>query len=207
MSAVLAGAYHVASLCTVRAAPSASVSVLNAMFFRTLISFIALAFWSATASAALVLPMELAEMARESDEVVLAEVVAAEGFLDGGRVMTRVTLLQSNDYRRATTEARYIEVIALGGVLGDIATVVPGAERWVVGSSVVAFLRRDQRGQLWATALSQSLFTIDFEATVPSVERRLDGVMRGYRGVELPAQMPLDRLEATILDALSAAAP
>lgn len=159
-------------------------------------------FLAPPAEATLVVALPLETLAETSDLVVQGTVVEVSALVLDGRVERRVVLEQTLDYTEGISSTRRVDVRALGGVAGDMATVVPGAETWEVGAEVVVFLQREENGDYRATALAQSLFVLDRDTPEVLARRSLRGVQRHAGAPSLPSTLPLRDLEDLILRSL-----
>ncbi|MEZ4433625.1 MAG: hypothetical protein R3F65_14550 [bacterium] len=91
-----------------------------------------------TAAAATVRRLELPDLVRLADLIVLATVQATEPTRRGKRIVTRATLLPETTLKGTPPDPLVVEVP--GGVIGGIGQKVPGAARFDVGEQVIVFL-------------------------------------------------------------------
>src|SRR5262245_52312439 len=100
------------------------------------------------ACATVLVPMSDEDLVASSDAIVVARVGdITTAALEGGRVVTRITLDVEQALKGATAGASLV-VAELGGRIGSEAVVVLGAPEYASGERVLAFLRRRADGSL-----------------------------------------------------------
>jgi hypothetical protein len=93
--------------------------------------------------------LSLEEMARASNRIVQAKCVSLESRMEGGRIFTLATFevtetLAGEETRAPTQEGkRTVIVRQLGGRVGNLHAVVPGAPALLEGEEAILFLQRD----------------------------------------------------------------
>ncbi len=105
------------------------------------------------AAASLVLAMELPEMTRSSDAIVVGKVLSTQSRLEnGGRaILTEITFEVQEAWKGSFRESiRTISILQPGGVVGDIEMHVHGLPKFQVGEEAVLFLN-------WRLPLQPSL--------------------------------------------------
>jgi len=144
-----------------------------------------------SAHATSVVALDLAELARASDALVLATVGESTPADQRGRVRTDTTL---QGERVLGGEApRALSVRQASGQRGDIFYGVPGDAALQRGQRVVAFVR-EVRGQWYLTALAQSVWYVDGKGDDAAIRRDLSGLSlfrRDARGRTVPADESL----------------
>jgi hypothetical protein len=97
-------------------------------------------------AASLVLALDVDELARRSDRVVVGEVVSVHGAWDDARRAIRSTIevVVSESWKGPVSSARRIRIVQLGGELGDVVTQVHGLPRFSEGERAVLFLQGDE---------------------------------------------------------------
>jgi hypothetical protein len=117
------------------------------------------------AAASVVEALELEDLVREADEIVVAEVTASRSRWDGRRIVTDVTLSVAECPKGATPPGSTVVLTHLGGQVGDVGMRVEGMPRMVVHGRVLVFARRAPRGgRLWPVGLSQGVLRVDRRA-------------------------------------------
>jgi hypothetical protein len=119
--------------------------------------------------------LPVADLARRADLVVIGrvqEVTAVRRSADG-LVETLVTLHVEEVLKGAAGPT--VEFARLGGRVGAVTSVVPGAPEFAAGERVLVFLARRPDGRLGLSDLFQAKFSLerDPRASVPLAVRRL----------------------------------
>lgn len=97
-----------------------------------------------TAAAATVRRLELPDLVRLADLIVLATVQATEPTRRGKRIVTHATLVPETTLKGTAPDPLVVEVP--GGVIGGIGQKVPGAARFDAGEQVIVFLEASAPG-------------------------------------------------------------
>ena len=152
------------------------------------------------AHATLIMGATIEELTSVSDEVVVGEVVELDPFLQDGRVMTRAVVRVAEPWHGGCAPGDDIEVLLHGGILGDIATRVPGATDLRLGESYVLFLEETAvPGAFLSVALSYSAFRVDGDIAVRDVADLTVLVPSGGGAIESPVTAyTLDELESRV---------
>jgi hypothetical protein len=139
--------------------------------------------WSVGATpvgATVLVPMTDENLVATSDVIVVGRVRAiTTAALDGGRVVTRITLGVEQALKGAAAGGSLV-VTELGGQIGGRAVVVLGSPEYATGERVLAFLRRRADGSLETNALALGKYHVAPDAdgvpqarrTVPQVDER-----------------------------------
>ncbi|HEX7078924.1 MAG TPA: hypothetical protein VF363_10920 [Candidatus Eisenbacteria bacterium] len=116
---------------------------------------------AATASATTVLKLSLKDLAKKSDAIVLARVDdQVSRYEQGKEIYTYYTLHVLEPVKGAKSE-QTITIRQLGGVIDNIASVVPGMPRFQNGEEVVVFLtQKDATGYPWVMGLQQGKYSV-----------------------------------------------
>ncbi|HEV2718651.1 MAG TPA: M57 family metalloprotease [Thermoanaerobaculia bacterium] len=130
-----------------------------------------------------------------------AIVVATAGesharFAPAGWIET-VATLRIDEVIKGTVASDSIDVVELGGRVGDVGYVVPGAPRYAAGERVLLFLETNDRGDWVAKNMAVGKFAFRRDAAGRRVLQRDDVDGWGYDGV--PYREPL-RAEEPFLD-------
>lgn len=130
--------------------------------------FAALLLGATEAAATFVAALPLAELAEQSDLVVVGEVTALEPFLaDDGRVYTRVQVTPNGG-------GEAVVVMQLGGRTEELATRVSGADLYTFGEQVVVFLEEIEPDIFQSLSLAFSKFSLVEQNEVPVAVRTFD---------------------------------
>jgi hypothetical protein len=135
---------------------------MNRVTRMVVLAFASLALLTANvASATTVEKMSLRDLAKKSDAIVLAHVEDASARYDSNKeIYTYITLRVLEPVRGPKADA-VITIRQLGGVVGDIASIVPGTPRFKQGEEVVLFLtKNDAAGYPWVMGLQQGKYTV-----------------------------------------------
>lgn len=156
------------------------------------------------AAAATVRRLDLAELVRQADLIVLATVQATAPARHGNRILTRATLVIETTLKGTPPDPLVVEVP--GGVIGGIGQKVPGAARFEVGEQVIVFLgASDSPGHHAVIGMAQGKLRV-----VPGLDggrlvRDLDGLSLvdvapdgTLDGAGAPTEVPLTRLVSEI---------
>lgn len=107
----------------------------------SLVSLLLVVLVSAPATATVVVPMDVEQLAAAATTVVHGTVVATRVEDDGGRLFTRVDVRVREELKTVTATAPdRVTVRVVGGSRGGYTQIVPGAPRLAVGDEVVLFL-------------------------------------------------------------------
>lgn len=128
-----------------------------------------------SAAAATVRRLELPDLVRLADLIVLATVQATEATRRGNRIVTRATLTPETTLKGAPPDPLVVEVP--GGVIGGIGQKVPGAARFEPGEQVIVFLdATDTPGQLAVVGMAQGKLRVVPGLDGTRLVRDLDGL-------------------------------
>lgn len=164
------------------------------------IAFAVTAFvFAATASATTVVRLSLKDLAKKSDAIVLARVDdQVSRYEQNKEIYTYYTLHVLEPVKGAKGE-QTITIRQLGGIVDNIASVVPGMPRFKNGEEVVVFLtQKDATGYPWVMGLEQGKYTvIQDEKGQKRVRNELSGAQflslngKTAEGVKSAPDMPL----------------
>jgi hypothetical protein len=117
---------------------------------------------SATASAATLLAVDLAQLVKLSDYVVLAkaESRASRKQESSGLIVTDVVLRVQIGLKGATKPGEVLTATLLGGTIGDVGLHVPGEANIPDDRGAIVFLRRTSNGELNVSGMSQGVLSI-----------------------------------------------
>lgn len=124
-----------------------------------------------SALATSVLKMSLRDLAKNSESIVLARVEDASARYDANKeIYTYITLrvldpvkgmkAEHSNGKNATPD-QLITIRQIGGIVGNIASVVPGMPKFTKGEEVVVFLsKKDSAGYPWVMGLQQGKYSV-----------------------------------------------
>lgn len=113
-----------------------------------------------TADATILIKKNLAQLAAESERIVIAEVGAQSGaYAKGTRVIFTYTELAIEATLKGTAETR-MSLAEVGGTVGNLTTMVEGMPRFATGERVLLFLKKDALGQWRCHGAVQGRFPV-----------------------------------------------
>ena len=124
--------------------------------------------------------LSLDELATQAQAVVQAQAVDRLSYWENGRILTRITLHIEEVWRNNSQEPlpSELDLVTLGGVVGEIGQVAHGAVSFEPGERAIIFLTR--RAQTYrALGMAQGLFYIHpgaFIEASPTLKRRLEEI-------------------------------
>jgi hypothetical protein len=169
------------------------------------------------ASATVIMPRTIEEMAQDSACVVRGRVLSSEAAWDDKheRIFTNTEIEVLDQIHGPQDAPRRIIVRTLGGEVGKIGMKVAGTERFTLNEEVVLFLRRDPvvASSFQVIGMSQGKYHIEREAkgraiAIPSTEglafARKDesGVYKVDPSMPRVDRIPLDDLRKRVVDAI-----
>ncbi len=162
-----------------------------------------------TASATVVKPLEVAELAAQSVHVIRGYVAAQYAVPERGprgEIYTR-TDIRVVEYLLGDGP-REITVQQLGGQLGELRMTLSGNARLEPGTEVLAFLDYDPERRLhFVVGLAQGVFEIDRTGPAATVHRHLDGLSFYVVGARPSPQLDQGRLLGEVTAILRPAEP
>ena len=154
---------------------------------------------SLPAGAARVERARLGDLVRGADLVLVGRPLERQSYWQGGRILTRVRLAVDELWSGELTEST-VEVVTLGGVVGDLGQQVAGEAVVPTSGRVVLFLSGSTLG-LRVLGMAQGLLLVsESDGTPARVTRRLDGLDWLERGVAEPFPALLDDLRARVAE-------
>jgi hypothetical protein len=145
-----------------------------------LVAFAALALvGTSTANATTVTKMSLKDLARNSDAVVMARVEDQVARYDVNKEIYTYVTLRVLDPVKGSHKDDVITIRQLGGVVDNIASIVPGMPTFKKGDEVVVFLtQKDKAGYPWIMGLQQGKYTVSQDENgAKHVRNELDGTV------------------------------
>lgn len=130
-------------------------------------------------SATTVVGYDFEGLCSASSSIVHARVVDQTSEWHDGHIMTRVTIEIIESLKGAGVPGEQVTIFNQGGVVGNYATWVPGAPRFLLDEEVILFLETSDAGDVTlVTGLNQGKFTVlrQSDAEPPIVTRSLDGL-------------------------------
>ena len=120
---------------------------------------------SSTAYATTVLKMSLKDLARKSDAVIVARVEDETARYDANKEIYTYITLKVLEPVKGSRKDDLITIRQIGGVVNNIASVVPGMPTFKKGEEVVVFLtQRDKAGYPWVMGLQQGKYSISVDS-------------------------------------------
>lgn len=162
---------------------------------------------ASTARATIIEALDLRELVRGSDHVVIGTVVSIRVRYDHlGRIVTDASVRIEESMHGAAANGSTIIARSLGGEIGDVGLRVEGEPSWIAGERILLFARAlPAEGVVRAVGMSQGVLPI---RTIDGTDRAMPGasglalMQRGSDGRLRPA--PAALLEAAPLDELCA---
>ena len=111
------------------------------------------------AAASSALQADLKQLVSLSSDVVVGQVQDRQSFWQGQRIYTKHIISVDDTWRGPSTQ-KSVEVLTLGGVVGDLGQHVAGSPKLQLGDQLVLFLARDSNQGLHPVGLSQGVFYI-----------------------------------------------
>jgi hypothetical protein len=118
-----------------------------------------------SASAAVVMAMDLPALVEQSELVVVANATKQSSRYVDKLIVTDVELKVISTLKGSRKPGETVSVTHLGGAVGDIGLNVPGAARFRLGETSVVFLRRAPSGEWNVTGMSQGILPITGQGT------------------------------------------
>jgi hypothetical protein len=143
-----------------------------------LVAFAALALVGASiAGATTVQKFSLKDLALKSNSVVVARVEDQVARYDTNKEIYTYVTLRVLDSVKGSHKDDVITIRQLGGVVDNIASIVPGMPTFTKGEEVVVFLsQNDKAGYPWVMGLQQGKYTITQDQNgTKRVRKELDG--------------------------------
>lgn len=157
--------------------------------------------WSSRASATIVIPADLRELAHDAKAVARGRVVAVEArWLEGRRGIETLVTLETEAYLKGSLGER-VQFRVPGGSLGRFRNVVVGAPRFDVGQRAIVFLGTRGPSVPFILGLNQGVYRLehtaagDFVTPPPTVPAAVAPVSRGSQHL---AAAPLAEFEARV---------
>jgi len=128
---------------------------------RTAAALAALAGFACHASASQIVMMTPKQMAEHSEMIVAGRVdrVSASWNEAHTKIFTRIDVTVEDSYKG--DGRRHVEVLQLGGVVGNVKVTVEGALEWRSGDEVLLFLEPYPGGMFQVAGMSQGRFEIE----------------------------------------------
>jgi len=164
---------------------------------------------ASTAHAAQLVNMTPKELAVHSDLIVRGTVAYAQCYWNDKhtKIFTKAAITVAETYKG--NEVPSIEVLQLGGIVGNVKMTVEGALGWKEGEEVLLFLEPYPQGAHQVTGLSQGKFAIERDpktgAAFISRPAPVDAKLvqqRSAEGKSMPPSIQKMPLERFIQDAL-----
>lgn len=131
---------------------------------KRLCPFLGLVFAAMTASALLMLPLSVDELAHKADLIIQGTVLDKTSLRDdAGRIYTKVNVRVAEIWKgappaNATTNS--LTIVQSGGTVGDMREEVSGEVEYGAGEEFVAFLVFNSRGEPVTIGLAQGKFHV-----------------------------------------------
>lgn len=158
---------------------------------------------ASTATATTVLKLSMKDLARKSDAVVVARVEDEVARYDTNKEIYTFVTLRVLDPVKNSRKDDLITIRQLGGVVDNIASVVPGMPTFKKGEEVVVFLtQKDPAGYPWVMGLQQGKYSVRTDANgMQRVRNELSGTsLLDASGHAVDAKTPSDMPLQSFLD-------
>jgi hypothetical protein len=169
---------------------------------------------ASTAGATTVMKLSLKDLAKKSDTIVRATVVDETARYDANKEIYTYFTLRVLEPVKGSGKDQIITIRQIGGIVGTIASIVPGTPSFRKGEEVVVFLtQKDAAGYPWVMGLQQGKYTVAADENgTKHVRNELAGLKLQYaNGVvsedgakvsqDVPLQSFLDGIRTDIDDA------
>lgn len=129
------------------------------------------------ANATTVQKLSIKDLAKKSDAVVLARVEDQTARYDANKEIYTYITLRVLDPVKGSRKDDVLTIRQIGGVVDNIASIVPGMPSFKKGEEVVVFLsQRDRDGYPWVMGLQQGKYSVSTdERGSKRVRNELDG--------------------------------
>jgi hypothetical protein len=134
---------------------------------------------ASTAGATTVMKLSLKDLTKNSETIVRATVVDETARYDANKeIYTYYTLRVLEPVKGGSAKDQVITIRQIGGVVGTIASIVPGTPSFKKGEEVVVFLtQRDAAGYPWVMGLQQGKYSVSSDENGQKrVRNELDGL-------------------------------
>lgn len=122
----------------------------------------------AAATTIRLLPLD--QLAADADLVLVGIPQSHDSYWQGTRIVTRYHVRVQSVWGQTGPVGPFVDVIALGGIVGSIGQQVAGATRLELGRSYVLFLHADtDHGGYLTVGMRQGVFAVDTSGPVPTV--------------------------------------
>ena len=166
---------------------------------------VAIVLTAPTASATTMRLASLEELVQLSRVIVVARTDSSETLWRGTRIYTRYSVTVEESWMGALLPGQRLEVLTLGGVVGEIGQHVAGAARLPVGQRSVLYLVADDQGAYHPVGMWQGVFGISPDDAAPTVARAESGNIVNQTGVSFPTD--LAALKRSVLETRTNRAP
>ena len=155
---------------------------------------------ASTAGATTVMKLSLHDLAKNSDTIVRATVVDQTSRYDANKEIYTYFTLRVLEPVKGSGKDQVITIRQIGGVVGTIASIVPGTPSFKKGEEVVVFLtQKDAAGYPWVMGLQQGKYTVTADENgQKNVRNELVGLklqgangLAGDDGAKVSPNMPL----------------
>jgi hypothetical protein len=167
---------------------------------------------ASTASATSMVKMSLRDLAKKSDTIVLARVEDETARYDANKEIYSYYTLRVLEPVKGARGETTITVRQIGGVVDNIASIVPGTPTFRKGEEVVVFLTsKDAAGYPWVMGLQQGKYSVVADENgTKHVRNELDGLnlmgadgskSEGRASTDVPLQAFLDGIRTDLNEA------
>lgn len=148
------------------------------------------------ATASTMLALDLGQLTRAADEVVVGEVIGLQAEPIRGGIITRVTVRVEAAVAGRAGEGDELEIVVPGGEFDGIGMLVHGAPRLVHGRQYLLFLRR-HAPEYQVVGMAQGAWPLrrasDTGRLMVTLPPNLPGLVRARDGRLEPARPAIDR--------------
>jgi hypothetical protein len=105
-------------------------------------------------------PLDIRALTTAADAVVFGQVLESQSFWQGAQIMT-LAQVRVGEIWRGTVAQPTVDVLTLGGLVGDIGQRVDGAGSLPVGRQVVLHLRHTSTGEFLPLGMAQGIWLVE----------------------------------------------
>jgi hypothetical protein len=144
-------------------------------------------------------PFSLQTLTKTADSVVIARVVSVKGEWsdDKTNIWTRVGLDVQETLKGTLKAGERVDILQLGGTVGDLSSVIPDAPSFKEGERILAFLSKKGNGNFTVLNFYQGKFSVEADPA-GGVEI---AVRRAPQSLKIIDRVPLKEARSRILNA------
>jgi hypothetical protein len=172
---------------------------------RSLVLIVALVLYSLRASATVLVPADLGELAHDAGAIVRGRIAATETRWTGDRRAIETVVTVDVEESLKGSLGRTVQFVVPGGTLGRYRSILVGAPQFIVAERVVVFLGWRGPSYPYLLGLGQGVFRIAADAnrsgarvTPPPMIAPAAGAVRLVRGDVSRVPVPLAEFEQRV---------